>query len=249
MSNFKTVPNQKIISIHKQTCGKGNVFAQINMNALELAAQKLPAGPFKLWIYFAKNQDNYNFALSYTDAQERFGLGRSQYDTAISTLIKEKYLVETKTESNIYDFYEVPKKDSTYSENLNTENPNTTYSENPNTSSIENQNTTYSENQKRNITYNNTINNTYNITDGPLLITQAEKNPRYDGNTPPKYYGNTHNNISNSINNNNIISASTPEVEKITQAEAAAMGCTEWSVHWLDKANRVFEFEGKRYKM
>ena len=51
-----TVPNQKIVRIEKEPCGKGNLYAAINLKALEAAAQNLDAGAFKLWIYFAKNQ-------------------------------------------------------------------------------------------------------------------------------------------------------------------------------------------------
>lgn len=76
-----TVPNQKIVRIEKEPCGKGNLYAAINLKALEAAAQNLDAGAFKLWIYFAKNQNGYEFALSSKDANTTFGLGKSQYDT------------------------------------------------------------------------------------------------------------------------------------------------------------------------
>ena len=59
-----TVPNQKIVRIEKEPCGKGNLYAAINLKALEAAAQNLDAGAFKLWIYFAKNQNGYSAMLS-----------------------------------------------------------------------------------------------------------------------------------------------------------------------------------------
>lgn len=77
------VPNQKIVRIEKEPCGKGNLYAAINLKALEAAAQNLDAGAFKLWIYFAKNQNGYEFALSSKDANTTFGLGKSQYDTGL----------------------------------------------------------------------------------------------------------------------------------------------------------------------
>ena len=101
-----TVPNQKVIRIEKEPCGKGNLYAAINLKALEAAAQNLDAGAFKLWIYFAKNQNGYEFALSSKDAKDTFGLGKSQYDTAIKKLISSGYL--TNIQGNQYTFSETP---------------------------------------------------------------------------------------------------------------------------------------------
>ena len=41
---------------------------------MEQAARVLKAGAFKLWVYFAKNQNGYEFALSSKDALETFGI-------------------------------------------------------------------------------------------------------------------------------------------------------------------------------
>jgi len=101
-----TVPNQKIITVEKEPCGKGNLYAAINLKAMEAAAQDLDAGAFKLWIYFAKNQNGYEFALSSKDASASFGIGKSQYDTAIKKLIASGYL--TNTQGNFYTFSETP---------------------------------------------------------------------------------------------------------------------------------------------
>ena len=101
-----TVPNQKIVTVEKEPCGKGNLYAAINLNAMEAAAQDLDAGAFKLWIYFAKNQNGYEFALSSKDTHDTFGLGKSQYDTAVKKLISSGYL--TNTQGNQYTFSEIP---------------------------------------------------------------------------------------------------------------------------------------------
>ena len=102
-----TVPNQKVIRIEKEPCGKGNLYAAINLKAMEAAAQNLDAGAFKLWIYFAKNQNGYEFALSSKEANAAFGLGKSQYDTAVKKLIAAGYL--TNIQGNQYVFSEIPK--------------------------------------------------------------------------------------------------------------------------------------------
>ena len=101
-----TVPNQKVIRIEKEPCGKGNLYAAINLKAMEAAAQNLDAWAFKLWIYFTKNQNGYEFALSSKDAKDTFGLGKSQYDTAIKKLISSGYL--TNIQGNQYTFSETP---------------------------------------------------------------------------------------------------------------------------------------------
>ena len=61
---FKSSPNQKTITVKKEQCDKQNYYAAINLKALESAATQLKSGAFKLWIYFAKNQNNFSFALS-----------------------------------------------------------------------------------------------------------------------------------------------------------------------------------------
>ena len=125
MSNIKTVPNQKIVTIHKELCDntcKENYYAKINLVAMEAAAQALDAGPFKLWVYFAKNQPGYQFALSSSAVAQTFGMKRTQYDNAIKTLKERGYLIQIK--GDFYEFHEVavdlkPDNDSVESTELN----------------------------------------------------------------------------------------------------------------------------------
>lgn len=162
--DIKTVPNQKIIRINKEPCGKGNLFSQINIESLENAAQNLDAGAFKLWVYFAKNQNNYSFALSSKSVAETFGIGKTQYDNAIKKLISAGYLVLSK--GNVYNFYEkavVLNQDNTITENdvvLNQDNTDIMKEDN---TVVLNYNNTLIENNERNI-INNTIHNTIDNT-------------------------------------------------------------------------------------
>lgn len=105
MANYKTVPNQKVVKVQKEKCDKQHLYTTINLVAMEQAAQELDAGAFKLWCYFAKNQNNYEFALSSTDAANTFGLKKKQYDNAIKTLIEKEYLINTG--GNKYIFKEI----------------------------------------------------------------------------------------------------------------------------------------------
>lgn len=100
-----TYPNQKVVTINKQPCDEYNLYAKINIEVLESAAQVLTQGGFKLFMYFAKNQDNYKFALSSKDVQERWGMSKTAYDNAIKDLIKNEYLVqENKNEYSFIEF-------------------------------------------------------------------------------------------------------------------------------------------------
>ncbi len=106
MNNNKTVPNQKTIKVIKEKCDKQNYYAMINLNALESAGIDLQAGAFKLWIYFAKNQNNYAFDLSSKAVEQYFGIKIKQYNNAVAELINKGYLV--KDNGNNYFFYEKP---------------------------------------------------------------------------------------------------------------------------------------------
>ena len=109
MSNdYQTVPNQKIIKVNKEICNSNNYYAAINLNALENAATQLKSGAFKLWVYFAKNQDGYVFGLSNKAVAETFGIKKDQYDNAIADLIQKGFLIETS--KNKYKFCELAEK-------------------------------------------------------------------------------------------------------------------------------------------
>ena len=106
--NFKTSPNQKTITIKKEKCDKQNYYAMINLNALESAAADLKSGAFKLWVYFAKNQDNFTFGLSNQAVAEQFGIKKDQYDNAVKELIAKGYLIEIS--KNYFEFKELKEK-------------------------------------------------------------------------------------------------------------------------------------------
>lgn len=108
------INKQKNITVHKEPCSKQNLYAMINIDAMTQASQNLKAGAFKLWIYFAKNQDKYHFELSSKDAINNFGVGsKSQYDTAVKELTDKGYLrpVAGKEHANSWEFFEIPPKE------------------------------------------------------------------------------------------------------------------------------------------
>ncbi len=104
------VANQKVVGVNKEPTDKNNIYACINMKALDGAALKLKKpSTFKLWLYFAKNQNGYEFELSAVAVANFCGITEKSYREAVKELIEKRYLIQ-RGDSNIYDFYEVPKE-------------------------------------------------------------------------------------------------------------------------------------------
>ena len=110
MSIEKTVncvPHQKLIIVNKAVSNKKNLYCILNLKALDRAVNVLQStARIKLYLYFAKNQDKYFFALSSKHFKEWAGVGKTAYDTAIAELIEKGYLVHKAGTKNTYDFYE-----------------------------------------------------------------------------------------------------------------------------------------------
>lgn len=65
---LKTVPNQRTIKVRKSATDKEHRYTTNNLEALAEASRNLETlGGFKLYIYLAKNQNNYEVALSSAD--------------------------------------------------------------------------------------------------------------------------------------------------------------------------------------
>lgn len=107
---IKRVPNQKKILVKKlETNKKGILFTKLTQEAMIEAMQKLSGNTFKVYMYFVKNNNDYEFALSRVDVENKTGLKKTAYDNAIKQLIECSYLVQQK-EKNNYIFYESPIK-------------------------------------------------------------------------------------------------------------------------------------------
>lgn len=107
---IESVPNQRILTIHKEPTDKQHKYTVNNLEAMGEAAKRLQSkGGFKLYMYLAKNQDKYNFALSSTEFCSWSGLGIAAYRTAFEELKTEGYLIPkdaTKEKETIYTFYD-----------------------------------------------------------------------------------------------------------------------------------------------
>ena len=98
--------NQKVVIIHKTEIHDGDLYVRHKMDVAQKAMQELDGGEFKLWYYFSKNKDDWEFALSSADAERNWGISRKQYNRAVDNLIQKGYLVCVNEQKRIYDFYE-----------------------------------------------------------------------------------------------------------------------------------------------
>lgn len=109
---IKTVPNQRVITVHKELTDRQHLYTANNLNAIDEAAHfmRSKAG-FKLYFYIAKNQNNHQFALSSSDFCNWASVSLQAYNTAFDELVKNGYLVPkdkgTENESKtIFTFYD-----------------------------------------------------------------------------------------------------------------------------------------------
>lgn len=100
--------NQKHITIHKEACDSNNIYATINRKAMNAAFKNLKPAAAELWVYFASNQNNYEFDLSQKAVENEIGMKKDQYDGAIKQLIEKGYLV-CESGKTVFGFYEIPK--------------------------------------------------------------------------------------------------------------------------------------------
>ena len=107
---METVANQKLITTKSAKHDKNNIYAMINIDAMEKAMTLLKPNTYKVWCYMAKNQNNYTFALSCVDACRFCKMTKPTYLKCVQELIETGYLVNTG--GNAYDFYEMlPEED------------------------------------------------------------------------------------------------------------------------------------------
>ena len=108
-----TVPNQKVVHVHRDMPDKnkkeGN-FLLIKKENWYAANKDLEPYGLQLYLYIAGNRDGFDFALSQEAAERDVGITKTTFHKYVKVLIEKGYLVPRKENSNIYDFYEVPKR-------------------------------------------------------------------------------------------------------------------------------------------
>lgn len=114
---METNPNQDVVEIHKEKCDKENIYAMINIEAIKLAMKDLTPAQFQVWLYFAKNQAGYTFAVSPAAALNEFGIKKDTFQKAKVVLKDKGYLIENPAKGkNHWIFREIPVEDIMYCE-------------------------------------------------------------------------------------------------------------------------------------
>ena len=109
MKMAATVPNQKVVHVNRQKCDKN--FLQISKENWYAVNKDLGPYGLQLYLYIAGNKDGFDLALSQEAAEQEAGIKKTTYHSYVKALIAKGYLVPRKENSNIYDFYEIPKRE------------------------------------------------------------------------------------------------------------------------------------------
>lgn len=114
-----SVPNQKIVQIGKRTARNSqNLYATMNLDALQNAMKDLKGSSLKMWLYLNKNQERYTFELSRKACLE-WGIKKDSYYDGLRDLQEKGYLVQARDGSNFYTFYESPHTEKPNSDKSN----------------------------------------------------------------------------------------------------------------------------------
>ena len=112
---MKTSPNQIIVIVSKNPADKAHPYTIINLEALNLALATLKGCDLALWLYIAKNQNQYKFALSRAEFCRCTAFSKGSYHNAVANLREKGYLVLKEGTKDTYIFYEggknVPSED------------------------------------------------------------------------------------------------------------------------------------------
>ena len=115
---MKVSEGQKVLLVNKQPCDKNHYYSVINLESIDYAALHLKGVPFQMWLYIAKNQNNYEFALSCNAFMDWCGCSKPTYLDAVKKLEEKRFLVKEQNEKygNYYRFYEMPGDEVEYPE-------------------------------------------------------------------------------------------------------------------------------------
>ena len=105
-----TAPNQRKVIVHREKCERD--FLQIKKENWFAANKDLEPYGLQVYLYLAGNMNGYNLEFSPKAIHEEMGLPESTCRDQFKVLVQKGYLVPKHEDSNIFDFYERPKKNS-----------------------------------------------------------------------------------------------------------------------------------------
>ena len=109
-----TVPHQKVVHVNRDMPDKnkkeGN-FLLVKKENWYAANKDLSPYGLQLYLYIAGNMNGFDLALSQEAAEQEVGIKKTTFHAYVKEMIAKGYLVPRKENSNIYDFYEIPKRE------------------------------------------------------------------------------------------------------------------------------------------
>lgn len=110
-------PNQDMVTIQKEPCDKNHIYMTLNQEAVRLAVKDLTPAQFQVWLYFAKNQAGYTFAVSPAAALDEYGIKKDMFQKTKQLFKERGYLIEDLSKGkNHWIFREIPVEDIMYVE-------------------------------------------------------------------------------------------------------------------------------------
>lgn len=110
---FITVPNQRVVTIHKPAHKKGD-FTTVGITVMLNAMQELSYSGFMLYCYFMLNADGFEQIISPAYILKNTALTKNTYHKAFHELESKGYLVQSANAKTLFDFYEIPKSGTPY---------------------------------------------------------------------------------------------------------------------------------------
>lgn len=112
MDRSNMFANQKSVCVNRDETNAEHIYSKQNISSLETARKLLSGNGFKLWTYFAQNQNGYEFALYSRNVIDKCRFGANTFTKVFKELVDLGFLIQDENDHNHYDFYESPKKDS-----------------------------------------------------------------------------------------------------------------------------------------
>ena len=112
--SYESNPNQRYISVlaeGHEICDTEHIYLKQQKEAMFEAMKNLTPVNFQVWLYLASQKKDYTFAFSPAAITKETGIKKSSLQEGIRVLIREKYLIQRKEGSNIFDFYEIPREE------------------------------------------------------------------------------------------------------------------------------------------
>jgi hypothetical protein len=107
---YEAAKNQRHVSINKTACDRENLYATINIKALNKAREMLKPTALNMWLYFVQNQDGHNFYLSCVHCCNMCNISSTAYHNGFHELMDKGYLQDIDGNNCNFIFHDFPQE-------------------------------------------------------------------------------------------------------------------------------------------